>query len=727
MACACAIGLWPGVALPEDKEVPLAPPRKETGPVNFDPADVYFQGWLLSRDAEKLQAEKKYAEALEKLERSRELIDSVATYFPMWRREMVSGRRIQTKESIDAVGPLALKEKQAELREVATLEGGVLKGAPAKPLGNGNGGGIAPAPMPPVREVESLETRRIAELEKRVEELQGELSNKTIPTPDGTSRDADRARDIAKQRDMARAELKRAQDEMAQLRAKFAAAPMQEEMQKLADKIGGLEREKAAMGQALGKSQDETRSAKADVAALQGERTRLMQESSDLNRNLDSERKTSNEVIAGQQKQLREYQEQLRGTQAKLDGANLRITKLEGELNSLHQSVNDLKVEKDNLMRERDQMAQLLQHDEGNRIKTLIDQNMGLAKDLREAQDKLKHIDQENNANLDAWTEAMRDLSIAKQNINDLKRERLAQDQRLDELQKRLQNEDQALAEGKGADPAEVEYLRSIIQKQLRIQERRREASEILVDALGEKAKGDAKIDEALKLLDGAELPLTAEELSLAQPRKVDDQFVSPVPRTQGEVDVNLARLEQENLPITDAAKRAFLNKRYESSRELYEMALERNAGDTETRCKLGVVQLRLNDAPMAAETFRRAAELNTNNPYAYRMLGVALRETGDLGEAIKAAEESVKLAPTNADGRVLLGSIYFDVGQEAEAEEQFKSAIAYDDTMPFAHLNLAHLYAKQGKKKQGLEYYRNALARNAKPDMDLEQRLGSK
>ena len=174
-ACACAIGLWPGELFSQEKEkeVPLAPPRKGNGPVNFDPADVYFQGWLLSRDAEKLEADGKHSEALEKLQRSRELFDSVATYFPMWKREMVGGRRIQTQEAIDKVAPLAIKEKEKENREMAPLEGGVLKGAPAKPLNNGP----AAAPLAPPRQVESLETRRIAELEEKVQKLQAELAS----------------------------------------------------------------------------------------------------------------------------------------------------------------------------------------------------------------------------------------------------------------------------------------------------------------------------------------------------------------------------------------------------------------------------------------------------------------------------------------------------------------------------------------------------------------------
>jgi predicted nucleic acid-binding Zn-ribbon protein len=720
LACACGIGWGPLAVHAQEREIPLAPPRKSDAPANFDPADVYFQGWLLSRDAEKLQAEKRYAESLEKLQRARELFDSVATYFPMWKREMVGGRRAQTQETIDQVAPLALKEQDEEKRDLAQLEGGVMKGQSAKPLN----GGIPAAPVQPSREIESLETSRIAELEKHVQELQGQLAKKPDPAPNASSRDADRARDMAKQRDIARAELKRANDELSQLRSKFAAAPMQEELQQLNGKINSLERDKAAMGEALGRSQDQTRTAKEQIAALQAERARLLQQTADLQRNLESERKVQNDVIAGQQKQLREYQEQLRAANDKLAGANQKIASLENQLGKVREDFQALRDERDNLMRERDQMSALLKLNEGSQIQTLIDQNMSLAKQLREAGEKLDRLNQDNNANQDALIEATRDLAIAKQNINDLKREKIAQDKRMSELEGRLHGEDQQLAAG-GGDPAEVEMLRGIIQKQIKIQERRRKQADILLEIARDKAKDDEKVAQALDLYTDEEIPLSPEEMNLLQGRKVDGEFISPITRPKAEVDANVARLEQENMPYTDAARRAFLNQRFESCRELYELVLERNPGDTDTRCKMGVVQLRLQDPVMAADTFRRATELDTTNPYAHRMLGYSLMQTGELDEAMKALQESVKLAPTNADGRVVLGKLHFDVGQEAEAEEQFKSAITYDDAMPYPHLNLAYLYAKQGKKKQALEYYKNAMERGAAPDLGLDKLIG--
>ena len=704
----------------------MAPlPDKKAVP-NFDPSDVYFEGWLRYKEAKKLEEDKKYTDALEKYTQARKLFDSIATYFPTWKRDMVGNRRAILLEDIGKVGPLALQENEKKARAVAELEGGVKTGVlettepkPILPQ-------IPAAPIKPMADVDTIESRRIAELEERVKSLQEELSAKP-PAENDAQRERSRANDISRQRDMARAELKQANDELARLREKFAAAPMQEELQKLAGEIESLQKDKAAMGRALGKSQEETRTAREQNEALQTERARLAQQVSDLKQNLDIERDSAGKVIAGQRKQLQQYQEELRKADAKHEVAQQRIASLENQLTEVKGAFDELQQRHEGLTQERNQLRELLKLNEGSQVQALIEQNMGLAKQLREASENVERLNREVNANQDELVTAMRDFALAKDAINAFKREKAAQDKRIAELEARLQSEDKSLAEGDGgASAEETEMLRGLVQKQLRVQKFQRQAVQIMLDAAGENAKNDEKYKDALSLLNQAEMPLSADEMKLVQGHRVDDTFVSPSAKSQREVDANVAKLEQENMPYTEAAKRAYLAERFHSSREIFELILERNPGDTETRCKLGNVQIRLNDLAAASDTFRRASELSTNNPYAHRMLGWSLLEMGDPAQAIDSLKKSIELAPTNSQGHVMLGRAYFETGNEDAAEEELKSAIEFDDTMNEAHFNLAYLYAKQGKKKLGLEYYRNAIERGATPDLELEKTLGT-
>lgn len=682
-------------------------------PANFDPSDVFFQGWLLSRDAEKLKAEKKYVEAYEKILRAQKLFDSVSKFFPLWKPEMVKGRLARTTDFISAIGPEVVKENTQKNLANAEFEGGaragVVEGEAPKPLD-----GLPTTPLP-AQPVETLETRRIAELENRVKELQADLSRGG--NPNRGDREASQARDIAKQRDLAQAELKRAHDELARLRARFAAEPMQEELRKLTDQLKDRDREKAALGQALNKSEGE-------VQALQAERVRLAQQVSDLQKNLADERKVQNEVIAGQQKQMRKMQEELRAKNDELAQANQKIASLENDLATIRSDFQDLKQERDDLLREKEQMAALLATEEGDRIQQLVDQNMGLRKQLREAEENLDRLNLNQNATQDQLLEAMTDLSIAKRNINDFKREKAAREKRIEELESRLRAESASLA-ANGTDPGEADMLRAIIQKQLRVQERRRQQTEILLEAVNAKAEKDEKIREAVELIQGPELVLSPQEMDLLKTRGVDDEFVSPFRRPRDQVDASVAKLEGENLPYIEAATRAYVKGKYQSARELCEVVLDSNPGDTATMCRLGNVHLRLEDPAAAARVFSNAVVIDSNNPFAHRMLGYSRMLTGEYGEALESLKRGVELAPTNAYGRVTLGKLLFDLGQEEEAEEQLKSAIIQDDAMWEPHFNLAFLYAKQGKKEQGLKYYQNALERGAAPDLALEKKLG--
>ena len=721
---ACALGMAGLSATAQEPPGPLTPSKD--APANFDPSDVYFQGWLLSRDAEKLQAENKHAEALEKLLRARQLFDSVSSYYPLWKPEMVKGRRSKTQDDIDVVAPQALAESKRKNEAIAVLEGGaktgVIDGDTPKPLDND----MSAVPVPPAHEVETLETRRIAELENRVKELESDLaaaSKSQNQHPGAADREASRARDMAKQRDLAQAELKRAHDELAKLRARFAEQPVQDELRNLNGKLQQTEREKAALAQALSQSQKETREARAQADALNAERGRLAQKAADLERNLEQERKVQNEVIAGQQKQLRALQEELRGKNDELARANQKIAGLESDLASLRKDFDVLRDERDGLLRERDQMKALLSSEDGDRIQKVIDQNMDLARQLREANEAVERLNKNHNATQDELIEAMTSLAVAKDSINAFKREKAAQDQRMADLERRLRAETAALA-AKDVDPSEAEMLREIIQKQLRIQERRRQSAELLIDAVGEKAEKDDKIKEALELFKSPEMELSPQEMEIVKDNRVDDEFISPFRRSQSEVDVSVAELESGNRPYIDAATRAFVAGRFQSSRELFEMVRDQNPGDTGSMCKLGVVHLRLNEPQDAAKVFRNATVIDSNNPYAHRMLGYSLIQTGDYGEAQEALKRSVTLAPTHAEGRVVLGKLCFDLGQEEEAEREFKAAIDFDDAMPDPYFNLAFLYAKQGKKKQGLEFYRGAIERGAAPDLALEKRL---
>ena len=582
-------------------------------------------------------------------------------------------------------------------------------------------------------------SHRLADAENEIKKLRDLAANAKVATPPPTPaddperlRDKSRLNDVTRQRDSLDTELKAAENNLQILRSRLAAAPVESEMKNLNQRIQTLEQEGEAMSMALRQSQGAHSEAMTNIASLQTELAGLQtelkterQKYTDLNRDSSAERKVANDVVAGQRRQLDVLEKQLETKNTQLADANNRISGLMNELQQSHDAFAQIRDERDSLLQERDQMAALLKLNEGGRIQQLIEQNMALAKTLRESNEKFERVSRENSADKDAIADAARDLAIAKSQINRLHQDKRAQDKRLAELESRLKTEEQALAKGEvSADPAEVEVLRDIIKRQLRIQERRRQARDLLVEAARDLGSQDERLAKAIALFDAQEIALTPEEQKLIADKQVDGEFVSPFARDRAVVGVATAELNRDITIFERTAEKSFIAGRLLPTRELYEMILEQNPGHTPSLCKLGIVHLKLNEPQAASDAFRRALELDPNNPYAFRMFGFSLMKLGDVPAAEQAARRSVELAPNDAKNHMLLATLCYRLGRSGEAESHFKAAITADPLPSEPYYNLALIYFRDGRIKDTKNYYHQALERGALPDPELEDTL---
>ena len=675
-------------------------------PAQFDPSDLYFKAYLEVRAAEELEAAKDFIGAMERLRKADEMFETVRRFYPEWKPQMVGGRRQKTVESIERVRPDYEQQMRDRRSVVAELEGGErTSGTTVDP-----GRDVTPL-TPGILEVEPLAARQLKEARAEVERLRKEAANG----------------DVARQNDFLKARLRAAETNVESLRARLAAAPMEKEMQALNKRIESLEQEREAMGLALGQSRSAHTEAMARIATLEADLQVMRQKYADLDRNMKKERDVANDVVAGQRRQMEDMEKALAKKDKELVKANQRISQLVGELEQSREAFAELRDERDNLLRERDQMAALLKLNEASRIQDLIEQNMALAKNLREANEKVDRLNRESNADKDAYTEALRDLAIAKTQINSLRDEKIAQEKRLAELEARLKSEENALATGAtDADPAEVAVLRDIIQRQLRIQERRRQARDLLVEAAKDLGKNDDRLAKAIDLFDAQEIALSPEEMKLVAGSEVDGEFIAPTARDRESVGQATADLNRDIQAFERTAERSFVAGRLLPSRELYQMILEQNPGHTPALCKLGVVQLKLGDLSSAADAFRRAVELDSGNPYAHRMLGFALMQLGELPAAEQEIRRATELAPTDARSLMLLATACYRLGRIGEAESYFKAAITADPMRSEAYYNLAVLCQRDDRIEDARRHYQKALELGALPDPDLEEKLAN-
>lgn len=733
----------------------------------FDPSDAYFQAYMDVRAGEQLEKDGDFVGALRKFDNAAKLFESVARYYPDWKSGMVTNRRELTAKAMDVVRQKAGEQIQKDRGVIAELEGGQKMGvdprdqsdAPIEvtPLPESNPvekmdlADREPAPAPrgepepfkplevrPVRplppsvlDVDPLQAKRLREAEAEVARLR-DLISRSNPRSQEAMRNASRVDDMQKQNEILQRKLRAAESDARSLRAQMAAAPVRGEVKALNRQIEQLDQEREAMAKALRSSRGDHTDAlakieilAADMEIMQQQAKELRQKEANLERDLKTEREVSNSVVAGQRLQIEGLEKALKDKSMQLQKANEQIAGLKQELDESHAAYAELRDERDGLLVEKEQMTALLKLNEEGRIEQLIEQNMGLAKSLREANEKVERMNLDNNAAKDDVVAALRDLAMAKSQINRLKQEKEAQDKRLEELTKRLENEESALASGMvEADPEEVEMLREVIKRQLLVQERRRQARELLVEAAKDLGREDERLNEAIEMFSGAEIVLSPEEQKLVADQQVDGEFVSPFARDRETVSSATSNLNRELESYDRAATKAYLAGRYLPTRELYEMMVEEHPGHVPALCKLGVVQMKLDEPMAAAESFRKAIELDEGNAYAYRMLGFATMRMGDIGAAERLVKKSVDMVPTDAKSTSLLGVIYIRLGEYDEAESNFKAAISADPLPSEPYFNLAMLCAKSGRLEEARQFYHDALERGAVPDAGLEQKF---
>ena len=681
----------------------------------FDPSDAYFQAYLSIRSSEELESQGDFAGAMEKLQRAQQLLGTIEKFYPEWKAEMVGIRSEKTDEAISRVNQKAQAQLERNRNAVAELEGGVKQAVEASDNADKKTATTS------VAENDSATTQRLAAAEAEVRRLRALASQ----APEQATREKSRADDMRRQNDALKAELRNAEANLQSMRARLAAAPIESEVKSLNQRIDSLEQERQAMAMALTQSRGSHTEALSRIATLEADFKVLQQKRSDLERDLKTEREIANSVVAGQRKQLDLLEKQLEQKNTELAGANEKISTLSRELEESRMAFSQLRDEHDTLIQERDQMSALLKLNESGRIQDLIDQNMSLAKNLREANEKVESLSRENNADKDAYTDALRDLAIAKTQINNLQQEKRDQAKRLEELEQRLKSEQAALATGESnADPAEAELLREIIKRQLRTQERRRQARDLLVDAARELGNGDERISQALEIFDTGEIALSPEEQKLIADGQVDGEFVSPFARDRASVGAATNELNRNISVFERTAEKSFLAGRLLPTRELYEMIIEQHPGHTPSLCKLGVVHLKLDDPMSAIDVFRRAVELEETNAYAHRMLGFSLMRIGDIPAADSSIAKSVELAPNDAKSQLLLATLRYRLGRLGEAESHFKAAINADPMPSEPYYNLALLCSRDRRYEDAKNYYQQALERGAQPDPKLEESI---
>lgn len=665
----------------------------------FEPSNVYFQAWLTLREGDKAKNEGKFLEAFNRYDKAKKLFDSVALYHPDFKADLVKTRQESTAEAMGLIKDRALAEHQKLTRRSNDL---------------------AESPNAPTLRKDFVIPTLSKEDQRKIKALQQQIGQYNSELQVARSdRDANAVR------------LRKALKELEGQRDRMARAPVAGQLQDLNSRISKVERERDAMAGTLRESRREHQQIQIKLGTAEADSAAAQERAAELQKLVEVQQSASKQVVEGLRRQLKELRATVGEKDKQLSELQAHNADLDKQLQEAHSEILDLRDERDALLAERDQMAALLKLNESERVRLLIKQNMELGRNLKTASDRLIEVHSDNNATQDDLIEAKRDIAHAKGRLIDFQRENASQKNRLSKLEERLRHAGNDLETGlknTAVDPKgreEMEMLRGIISRQLRVQEHRKLSKEAVMTEVRRMAKEDNILIPQLNGLFEQELRLTAEESELIKEFKIDEDFIFSDRPNRREF-VNAGQELQQSISIKDkVARRAYANERFLAAREVFESILAEHPGHVETILNLGVVHVKNNEIPLAIDSFNNAIVIRGENlPFAQFMLGVCHYRLGEFQESNTYLRKSLELENDNAQAYIFLGSVAGREMKHEEAEVHFKTAISIDPTLAQPYYNLAVIYLDKGDKQEALKYYREALKRGADPNLKFEASL---
>lgn len=700
-------------------------------PRALDPSDVFFQAWLVVRDADKLDKEGKHSDAWRKYRQASKYYDLLARYHKNWKPHLVQGRIESTREAIKAIEPKAAAEIAGKDKRTRDLvEGGPAKApSPAdRPSASANERIPTPraaapkAPAPRVAKTPAANPaaqRKLRQLETDNRRLNDELTQLKRNTP---ANNAEQKRLIAL--------IAKKDREIGTMRDILARAPLQQDMDRLTKENRTRERELALTAQALKRTQQKLTEAEKQRAKHEEDAILAERRLAELKKQTNEVKKIDNRVVRELRAELKTVTAMLRKTRQELGAANTQIARMQLQLKQSAATVKELKTERDALKLERDTLAGILEKNDSKGIQKLITENMRLGTELKQALGRLKYLEKSHNATKDELLQAKSDLAIAKSRIMRYQQEHATQSKMIKSLEKRLREAQTDLASAianpaESASQEEIETLRDTVKRLIAAQERRKMGEQTLWEAYQKSQQTIKGMAKAFEDIRKTNITLTQEEKEMAAVvRKPDSEFVSPQRVSAAHAQAHGAELEKEIAMYTPLMKRFFEKGRYEAARETLMELDTRFPGHFPTLCNRGVVEIKTGRFAEAVDIFSEAITMRENSGYAHYMLGKTQYLMKDFDSSQKSFEHSLSLQTDNADAHLYLGNIAGAGRRYKQAEQHLTEAIKLDPTNAEAYFNLSVIYLQQNKKKDALEAYRKALHHGVQPNPSHEQKL---
>lgn len=467
------------------------------------------------------------------------------------------------------------------------------------------------------------------------------------------------------------------------------------------------------------------------LVAAQIEQNTYKERYEKLRDQVTTERAAGNSVVDSLSRQLAELESKYKNAEEALKNEKERADELEQRLTEAQQNLEKVTRERDNLARENEQLRAVVELNSPEKTKALLDQNLTLAEQLKEANEKIAFLEAAQTGSTDEkkvlerqLDEARAEAAKLRDEMNSIYDENMGYRRRVSELTAQLNNLEADLAERENrpaADPAmeeENKLLRDIIDKQKKALAMQQESRKLLIETYGKLKNNDPAVLEMLEKMKEEGMPgLTESEREALE--SVRRHYAN---RDKKEEDV--ARLDREVRTLADLANRAFSKGRYLSAEQMYLTLYDLQPDQVAGLVNLGTILLYNNKSAEAINYLTRAIRLAPDMAVGYYLAGVAYYREEQLGEAQKMFTRTVQLDPGNAEAFFYLANIEGIGGSINRALKHYAAAVKINPQLADAHYNMARLYAEDGRMVDAARAYDRAVQNGAVPDPELEQYL---
>jgi tetratricopeptide (TPR) repeat protein len=430
--------------------------------------------------------------------------------------------------------------------------------------------------------------------------------------------------------------------------------------------------------------------------------------------------------------------------------------------------IESLQKEKAAIMEDQKKLsAELEQAKKGNakpeEMTKLIAENTRIKKELEAAKAQVEKLKSEGEKKDQEIVALKTQITGIQSELSKLRQENTAYQTQVAELTMKYKEMSKELASSgksvKNASPEDAKAaeenkaLRAIIMRQLRQQERARQAKELVIAEMKKMENTSQTLMENLEDITSGKIQISVGEESLftepelkeilaasgvtatlearsgmaapasAQASEAAGSDTTPKPAPAPASTNNPGSSEETLMAAADSA---ILRSDYVAAEQSLQDALRVNPKNSFALTSLAGIKLRQKKYEEAEVLFQKCLVYSPDNSVAHYSLGVCYFRQNKLSDALNSFEKTVANDRNNSKAHHYLGIIASNMSNRSRAEAEFKSALAIDPNYGDAHFNLAVLYVTSNPPNydKARQHYQNALDRGIKPDTALERLL---